>query len=863
MDILFSNDTGSFASKNEVGGKAFHLKALIDSGFQVPDFVVIPAPLLSSKLTGLNNSAEIREKIQATEFDIELLNKITSYFPADTHFAVRSSGIAEDGSALSYAGQFETCLFVNKDELATAIKKVWLSAYSDRVEAYNKQHLNPSQNGIAVIIQHMLHSEASGVAFGINPVSGNRNEKLISAVWGIGEGLVSGELNADNYYVTPSGIRKEITTKQKYVDLDFSGKKLKTIHLLVHQQNIACLSDSHILEISEALNTLFKHFHQYQDIEFAIAGQQLYLLQTRPITTLSRAPDISGEMILWDNSNIIESYPGLTSPLTFSFIRKMYEAVYRQFAMLMGVSEAMVEEEKLTYANMLGLINGRVYYNLLSWYKALAQLPGFSLNASFMEKMMGVKEKFVLEKKVQENSVKAWWRVTTAVYKILKNHNSVKSQRDEFLCHFNAVMAQYEQLHLSERNAETLMNDYLAFEETLVKKWKAPLVNDFFAMIYFGVLQKLVQKYKIDETGTLHNDLVSGAGDIISTEPITLTLAIADQIHANKNFRQLFLLHNEHEIWQKLHLPEFSPVKKVIDSYIRKWGDRCVGELKLETVTYGIKPQNFIRIVKSYIVQNIDSKSFSASHSSANRIQAETKVKATLKGKWLKQLLFNYVLKKARYLVSNRENLRFERTRGFGMVRKIFIEIGNKFYAENCISQPEDIFYLTQPEIFDFIKGTAVTTNLKQLIELRKAEYKTFENRQQAERIKTYGMVYAGNSFTAKQETTQENGDINGIACCAGIVTAKVQVINSPEEVESLNGAILVTSSTDPGWVTLFPTCSGILVERGSLLSHSAIVSREMNIPCIVGITGLLQKLKTGDTVIMDGATGTIKITAA
>ncbi len=218
------------------------------------------------------------------------------------------------------------------------------------------------------------------------------------------------------------------------------------------------------------------------------------------------------------------------------------------------------------------------------------------------------------------------------------------------------------------------------------------------------------------------------------------------------------------------------------------------------------------------------------------------------------------MLNKARYLVSNRENLRFERTRGFGMVRKIFIEIGNKFYAENCIEQPQDIFYLNQSEIFDFIKGTAVTSNLKALVKLRKEEYKTFESETLAERIKTHGMVYVGNSFTNITNSNIIDGDMKGIACCAGQITAKVQVIHTLEDVTSLNGDILVTSSTDPGWVTLFPTCSGILVERGSLLSHSAIVSREMNIPCIVGITGLLQKLKTGDIVSMDGATGLIKI---
>ena len=102
-------------------------------------------------------------------------------------------------------------------------------------------------------------------------------------------------------------------------------------------------------------------------------------------------------------------------------------------------------------------------------------------------------------------------------------------------------------------------------------------------------------------------------------------------------------------------------------------------------------------------------------------------------------------------------------------------------------------------------------------------------------------------------------GDLQGIGCCPGQVRGKVRVVRDPSEVATLDGDILVTSSTDPGWVTLFPTASAIVVERGSLLSHSAIVSREMGIPCIVSVNGLLQTLKTGDEIAIDGSTGTIQ----
>src|SRR5690606_42004037 len=121
------------------------------------------------------------------------------------------------------------------------------------------------------------------------------------------------------------------------------------------------------------------------------------------------------------------------------------------------------------------------------------------------------------------------------------------------------------------------------------------------------------------------------------------------------------------------------------------------------------------------------------------------------------------------------------------------------------------------------------------------------------------GGVHRESAIAATGSPSLLSGELNGIGCCPGRVKARVRIILDPEGAESLDGDILVTRSTDPGWTTLFPAASGILVERGSLLSHSAIVSREMGKPCIVGITGLLKVLKTGDWIEMDGSTGRVK----
>jgi pyruvate,water dikinase len=857
LNIITGKIGEQFSSKN-VGGKASQLFLLKQYGFNIPQFVVI----VPHEFSYIDN----KESLQAIDdyvFPENAIDDILKYFDNNTYFfAVRSSASVEDGIINSFAGQFETKLFVKKDDLLLAIKEVWKSAFSKRIQTYLSSASIKLNGLIPVIIQEMIDSDSSGVAFGVNPLTGNRSEKVINAVYGVGEGIVSGELTADEYIINNTLIINKTVEKKYKFKLDtekgFGIVKAENENSF---QFKSVLSDEQILFIDDFLNQLYKIYNQYQDIEFAYKNEKFYLLQSRPITTVSNLSDVSGKQIIWDNSNIIESYPGLTLPLTFSFIIKMYESVYIEFSSIMGISKSKVEANADVFENMLGLLKGRVYYNLNSWFKALSLLPGYSLNAPFMEKMMGVKEKFEIDLSENKKSrFKDYFNIVIALYRIIKNHNTVKKQRDEFILYFNAIMLQYNQYDFSKRSTELLMKDYQIFEQTLVKKWKAPLVNDFFAMIYFGVLQKLVIAFKLDTHGALHNELLSGANDIISTEPMKLGLKISEMILNNEKAKQLFTEKDEVFIWKKIHDPEYREILEAIKSYLNKWGERIVGELKLESITYLQNPESYICVIKSYVLKGLSTSNFAFSNQENLRVQAEEKVNLILKRKPIKKFLFHYVLSKARYLVSNRENLRFERTRAFGMVRKIFIEIGNKFYANNVINHSNDIFYLTKEEIFDFIKGSSVNSSLKKIVEIRKLEYENYQHIKMDERFSTFGIVNVGNDFKGKNKKSIINGDLKGIGCCAGLVKGRVKVVRHPDEISSLNGDILVTSSTDPGWVTLFPTASAILVERGSLLSHSAIVSREMGIPCIVGISNLLQILKSGDLVEMDGSSGIVKI---
>lgn len=805
-----------------IGGKAENLFRLKKLGMPVPRFVVIPWETL---LAGFPES--------------EMIAGLTDAFGETSYFAVRSSATGEDGAAFSFAGQFESYLSVRPDELAGRIEDVRRSAFSERVTAYRKHHGLSEVGGVAVIIQEMVNADAAGVAFGANPLTGNRQEKVINAVFGLGDALVSGELNADQFVLNGVEIQ--------FVPAD--------------EQAGPTLTNAQIYRLGEILDTLARELGQPQDVEFAVRNDQVYLLQTRPITTLAERP--AGNYILWDNSNIIESYPGVTTPLTFSFISKSYEVAYKLFSAYLGVSESVIKKNERVFANTLGFLNGRVYYNLKTWYHMLAMLPGYSINARYMEKMMGVKEQFDIPESYRLPRGKAWWSIVKMAVQMFFRFRALPRKRREFMQLVDRTIAAYKAIPFAEKDAGELMRLYLNFEQKLLLEWKAPLLNDFFAMIWFGMLQKQCGQFAGGQNPNLHNDLLCGSNDIISVQPVHRSIAIAARIAAVPALKNLFLQQNEHQIRDTLLAstdPEFAGVSADIDRYIADFGERCVGELKLETISYGQEPARFVKVLKSYVETGITGAQFSGAREDVIRTNAEREIGKYLKGKILRRWKMGLTLRYTRELVSARENLRYERTRAFGIVREIFTFIGKRFYTDGVLGNARDIFYLTKEEIFAYIEGTAVTQDIKALVSLRQQAFQTYTRLGTlSERFATYGIPYQGNDFFSTDRIEKPEGDLKGIGCSPGRVTGRVRVVTDPAEVPSLNGDILVTSSTDPGWVTLFPGALGIIVERGSLLSHSAIVSREMGKPCIVGVTGLLKTLKTGDEIEMDGSTGIIR----
>lgn len=599
-------------------------------------------------------------------------------------------------------------------------------------------------------------------------------------------------------------------------------------------------------------------FGRPQDIEWAMAQGQLYLLQSRPITALTHLADPDGVYNLWDNSNIVESYGGITTPLTYSFARRAYEEVYLEFCRILGVPKRTIALNRQIFTCMIGLVRGRVYYNLLNWYRVLAMLPGFKTNRHFMEQMMGVKEPLPAE--IVATLDKSTWReriidlgqLLGTMLGLVTNHFLLERRKRQF----------YQRLHqalgdhcpdLSTLRADELTAYYRTLDQKLLTKWDAPLINDFFAMIFYGLLRKLMTQWGDDPTGTLQNDLLTGEGGMISAEPAQRVRAMAEMVAKDAEFIAL-LRQGERPAIERA-LAQHAQFATVYHAYLEKFGDRCADELKLESPTLYDDPLPLLRAIgqlAGQLTRQAESLPPKAS-SGTVRAQAEQRVQTALHGQPLRRLVFNWVLKHARICVRDRENLRFERTHVFGRARQIFVELGHRFYALDLLAEPRDIFYLEVAEILGFVEGTTTCTDLRGLVGVRKAEFARFTQLPPpAERFSTVGMVHQGNTFLADKlpllPTTRDaainserlpRDQLYGIGCCPGMVRGRARIVIDPATARLEAGDILVAERTDPSWIMIMPGAAGLLVARGSLLSHATIVSRELGLPSIVSLTGV------------------------
>ena len=889
MTFVLSSSDGADLSR--MGGKAAALASLAATGIRIPPwFVITPAAFEASlspaqrrtllQASGQEERQEVLRELSPAPRVLDAVEEGCRGLDGHTLLvAVRSSGIEEDGVEHSFAGQFESYLSVTRERLPGRIADVWRSGFSERLLAYRRENnLEGLPRAPAVLVQAMVDSEASGVAFSADPVTGRRSVAVVSALHGLGTALVAGEADADTYRVHFDGTILERAIAAKglaHRPCTDSPEGFAAQKIAEPAASLPALTDGKAVRIAELARRAEAHFGRPQDIEWTVGDGEIFLLQSRPITSLAATPDPDGVHTIWDNSNIVESYSGITTPLTFSFALQAYEGVYRQFCRLLGVTESKIAANDLTFRRMLGLVHGRVYYNLLNWYRVVALLPGYTFNRRFMEQMMGVRESLadgstaVASSASRSERLLDLARLGRTMAGMVVNHLRLPRMTARFEDRLDHALAPQDP-PLHAKRLDELVAHYRSLESSLVTRWDAPLVNDFFAMIFFGVLGRLTARWfpgEEDEHGSLRNDLVCGQGGMISAEPAQRIVEMAAVAAPHPELTEVLCQGPATTAEQALRRHE--ELARLYDDHLAAFGDRCLDELKLESTTLMDDPEPLLRSIGHAAARLAAGQTFDSGHQSAVRQTAEEKVRRALARRPVRRAIFAWVLGNARRRVRDRENLRFQRTRLFGRVRRIFLEVGRRLFAEGVLEDARDVFYLEFDEILAYVEGAAPCDDLRGLARVRRRAFEGYATREApADRFETFGAPYIANSCAASDLRTGAEGEaggedaLRGIGCCPGVVRGPARVIRDPRGAELQQGEILVAEHTDPGWIMLFPAAAGILVERGSLLSHSAIVAREMGIPAIVSIAGLTSRIESGRWIEMDGARGTVSLDA-
>ncbi len=797
------------------GGKAAALSALVKAGFDVPDFIVIPATAFS-----MGKSGPTPKRGLATALTKAL--KPLGLGP----FAVRSSGRSEDGAEHSHAGQFDTILNVAPKDVAKAAAQVWASGFGDTVGTYRKLTTGEAAEAPSIVVQQMIPARAAGVAFSADPLTGRRDRTVISAVEGLGDALVSGEVDGEDWAV----------------DADSTITAPETAQVLTPDE---------ATEIAALAAKAQAHFGTPQDIEWAYDGPRLVMLQSRAITTALR-PEANADntMIVFDNSNIVESYPGLVTPLTYSFAAYAYDRVYRAFVKLLGLPKGQIAANAPIFANLLGRVDGRVYYNLGNWYRALAMLPGFSLNRGYMEAMMGVAEPLPAEltDAIAPDHASTGRKAKDALRLGVVAGNlalqAARLQRTQRRFYDRLNHALNSGLDIERANLTQLAGEYRTIERDLLDRWDAPLINDFLCMIGFGASRAMLEKWAGEAGLAFHNEIMIGQGDIVSAEPVQRIASMAALVRA----------HGLTDALRENGAAAFGrnpTLKAEYDGYLEKFGDRCIAELKLESITLRDDPAPLVAAVLAGATRG----------EMAEQQHREPDYQALLPGR-VKWRVARAFCGWASARVRDRENLRFERTRIFGYARQVFLAMGRELTALGHLDDPRDIFFLTVPEVLGAVEGSALSQDLAAPVAQRRAELEAAAQRPEPpERLIVRG---PGIDVTKRLDQAQaapvaEGNERQAKGCSAGRVKARARVIHDPRTEALEPGDILVARNTDPGWIAVFSNASAIVVERGSLLSHSAIVARELGIPCVVGLSDATQWITSGEMIEVDGATGLVR----
>ena len=762
------------------GGKGGTLARLHQAGFPVPDgFVIMPEAFAGDELDS-GSWAQVQERLNQKRQAED-----------DVSFAVRSSALSEDSAQASFAGEFETVLGAHTDdEIREAIRKVRRSRLSERVRVYSEAHGMDALQEIAVVVQQMVNSEISGILFTADPVTGSRELMTGNFIAGLGDRLVSGEVNPDIFKLKIPQGRYEGPPKMR----------------------------PYASELYELAARLEEELGRPQDIEWAVAGGAVHLLQSRPITTQVLHNAATGEHndslrgdYVWSSQMLGEMIPTVMTPATWS------------------VWQIVMDQMRLTGVPTVGNICGRVYTNLSLMYSLLLKFRKPEDALDMIEERVGRLPEGV---EIPVHPI-SWGELITGVLPLMIRVNlkrgGLKKRIPQLIAETpertKELISKIEDTSGKPQLASLWLREVFPLFENMANA--QDITNDRFFDSFTALSIELKKLIGREEASYLLSTLRGQSAQLASLG----TLVGLARLKRGEMTREEFVLKYGHrgpfEDMISMPRPSDDP----------GWLDRLLAE-------YNENPVD---------IEDILEKSSPEHEEAWSRLEEQHAEKVGH---------FRRKMDEIKEAMLTREAFRSELTRVLSVIRAFYLRAGE------LTGLGDDVFFLTRQELIGLLNDEEAPVRH---IPMRRETYERYRS------LPPYPTIIIGRfdpfRWSSDAERRSDIWDsraplpredtklITGYPGSAGVVEGVVRRIDSPEEGHDIElGEILVTSTTNVGWTPLFIKIAAVVTDVGAPLSHAAIVARELGIPAVVGSGNATTRLRTGDRVRVDGGKGTVEL---
>ncbi len=848
-----------------VGGKGAHLGELSSvDGIRVPaGFCVTTeayrrmtadAPSLRERLDTLSRvgpddrdairtiSAEVRQAIEEIEIPNDVLDAITrrlTQLGDDAAYAVRSSATAEDLPSASFAGQQDTYLnVVGPAAILQHVSRCWASLFTERAVSYRlRTGIDHRAVSMAVVIQHMVLSEAAGVLFTADPVTCNRKVSSVEAGFGLGEALVSGRVTPDVYKVRGGEV----------VEQTISAKRL-AVHALPaggpEEQAVAperwkqpALSDAQVVELARLGRRIEAHFGSPQDIEWCLAGDEFFVVQSRPITTLFPIPPAG------DDTN------------------RVYVSVGHQQMMTDPMKPLGLSMWQLTTPRPMSIAGGRLFVDVTPILAAPASRAtllelfgkGDPLLRDALETVIE-RDGFLPALPEADAGAAALPAAATPPEPIEPDPARVT----ELIAETQESLARLRH-DIRGKSGPELFEFILADLQELRRLLFDPRSHQTFmaAMDAAWWLNDQLEDWLGEKNAA--DKLSQSVPNNVTSEMGLALLDVADVIRPHPQLVEFLGLVGDDDgfLVELATMEGGAEARDAIEAYLERYGMRCTGEVDITRPRWSERPSTLVPL----ILGNVRSFEPGAGKRRFEQGAAEARDKE------------QELLERLRALPDGEQRAREAKRRidlvrtfmgyreypKYGMVSRYFIykqallREAERLDAAGVLGDPEDIYYLSFEELHDVARTNDV-------------DYRLIHEREEA--FRSYAALTPPRVLTSDGEClmgSHRRDDLPpdalvGLPASAGTVEGQARVVLDLADADLDPGDILVTAYTDPSWTPAFVAASGLVTEVGGLMTHGSVIAREYGLPAVVGVDNATRRIRDGQRIRLHATEGYIEI---